>query len=130
MTLPICTGITKAGKRCQARALPGSAYCVAHSPDVSDEQRRAWRAKGGAHSAKKIRARKNLPGEILTSDELAAWLSIVFRKLIVGQIDPPIATAAANLARTMTEINRAAEVQARIDELEAALGIAKIGRAS
>jgi hypothetical protein len=123
MTVARCRGINRGGKRCGARPITGTEWCINHSPDIADETRKAWSAKGGRNSAARVRARKQLPGEILTSDELAAWLSVVFRQLIVGKIDPPIATAAANLARTMTEISRAADVQTRLDELEHLLDI-------
>lgn len=114
-----CSAITKGGERCKARPLQGTSYCVSHTPDISDEQRKAWAAQGGTNSSNAARARKQLPGEVLTSEELAAWLSIVFRQLIVGKIEPAVATAAANLARTMTEISRATDVQTRLEELQA-----------
>lgn len=114
-----CNGITRGGQRCKARPLQGTSYCVAHTPEISDEQRKAWSAQGGANSSNEVRARKQLPGEVLSSEELASWLSVVFRKLIVGTIEPAVATAAANLARTMTEISRATDVQTRLEELQA-----------
>ena len=39
MTVVACHGITRGGARCRARPLVGSDYCLAHSPDISDEFR-------------------------------------------------------------------------------------------
>ena len=121
MTPVTCHGITRAGERCRARPLAGSTYCVNHSPDVSDEQRKAWAARGGANSSAKARARKQLPGEAMESDELTAWLAVVFRRLVKGELDPPIATATANLARTMIAVREATETEQRLEALEQAV---------
>ena len=120
MTAVTCHGITRQGERCRARPLGGSTYCVTHSPDVTDAQRKAWAAKGGVNSSAKARARKALPAELMTPDELSAWLGICFRRVIVGEMEPPVGTAAANLARTMMVIREATEVEARLEALERA----------
>ncbi len=122
MTVVTCHGITKGGTRCRARPLVGSNYCLAHSPTISDEQRAAWRATGGANSASKVRARKALPTELMHSDELAAWLTVCLKQVIAGRMDPPVGTAAANLARTIAEIRRGAEIEGRLSEVETMLG--------
>jgi hypothetical protein len=99
----------------------GSDYCVNHSPDVTDAQRKAWAAKGGANSSNRARARKQLPGEAMEPDELTAWLAVVFRRLVNGELEPPIATATANLARTMLAVREATEIETRLDALEKAV---------
>jgi len=121
MTVVNCHGITRAGERCRARPLAGSTYCVNHSPDVTDAQRKAWSAKGGANSATKVRARKQLPGETMESDELTAWLAVVFRRLVNGDLEPQIATATANLARTMIAVRESVEIETRLAALEKAV---------
>lgn len=121
MTVVTCHGITKGGTRCRARPLVGSDSCLAHSLTISDEQRAAWRAAGGANSAAKVRARKQLPGEAMESDELTAWLAVVFRRLVKGDLEPQIATATANLARTMLAVRESVEIETRLDALEKAV---------
>ena len=121
MTDVTCNGITAQGQRCRSRPLVGTNYCVNHSPDISDEQRSAWRVKGGANSATKVRARKQLPGEAMESDELTAWLAVVFRRLVKGDLEPQIATATANLARTMIAVRESVEIETRLDALEKAV---------
>jgi len=101
----------------------GSAYCLAHSPDISDEQRAAWRRAGGKNSSAKVRAQKTLPTEAMGAAELLSWLTVVFRRVITGQMAPPVGTAAASIARTITEISKAAEIEQRIADLERELGL-------
>jgi hypothetical protein len=129
MTHRICLGIVKSGERCKARALPDSAYCVSHSPDISDAERQAWRAKGGRNSSAQARARKVLPAQLMSVDEIESYLSLVYRGVIAGKIDPNVGNAASNIARTLAELKKAA-LEARLEELEAALGITKIRRTS
>jgi len=55
--------------------------------------------------------------------ELAGMLSTVFRRLVDGEVEPNVATAAGSLARSMIEVSRAALVEDRIVEIERQLGI-------
>jgi hypothetical protein len=130
MTPVTCRAITRLGQRCKARPLTGTDWCLMHSEDVSPEQRREWAARGGRHSAARIRARKQLPMEPLTADEVASYLSIGIRGVLAGSVAPPVLTAISNAARALAEVRRDGDVQARIDELEAALGLTRIRRSS
>jgi len=66
-----------------------------------------------------------LPAEILTTDELSAWLGVVFKQTMVGKIAPPVGTACANLARTIHDLQKDAGLEDRLGELETLLGIGK-----
>ena len=121
MTDATCHGITREGKRCRARPLAGSTYCVNHSPDVTDEQRRAWAAKGGANSASKVRARKQLPGEAIEPEELAAWLAIAFKRVLAEKMDPGVANALSTMSRAMLAVRESVEIETRLNALEKAV---------
>src|SRR5215207_2437967 len=116
MTVAICRGKTRAGKPCGATPRPGTDLCPWHTPELA-EQRAEWSRTGGRNSSTKARARKNLPAEVLTTEELHSWLGIVFKKVITGTMDPPIATAAANVARTMAELGKTIAVEEQIADL-------------
>jgi len=116
-----CPSLTREGKPCSATPRPGSAYCAWHDPELS-KRRSEWSAKGGANRSNKSRAAKALPTELMSTDEIAAWLTLQYRKLIAGQLTPGIATASATVAKAIAEIQRGAEIEARIAELEALLG--------
>jgi len=112
-----CSGTTKAGERCRARSLPGSAYCVTHDP-TKVTQLAEWRRKGGYAASNKARAKKALPADPLTNEELHSWLRVVFKGVIAGRIEPGVATASATVARTMAELARVTELEQRIANLE------------
>ena len=112
-----CSGRTRAGEACKAPAQAGSRWCINHDPArVTDLAE--WRRRGGKAKSNQARARKALPAEPLSAEELHSYLGVVFRGLIGGKIEAPIATAAANVARTMVEIQRASEFEARLSALE------------
>ena len=121
MTLAICHGITKGGTRCRARPLVGSGYCVNHSPDISDDQRAAWRATGGKNSSAKVRARKQLPGALMGADEIGAWLAICFKRVIAEKMDPGVANAVSTMSRAMLAVREASDIEDRLNALEQAM---------
>ncbi|CAN5585180.1 hypothetical protein BH23CHL5_BH23CHL5_22950 [soil metagenome] len=112
-----CSGTTKAGQRCRAKALPGSAFCISHDPSRVVEMAE-WRRAGGRAKSNRARAKKALPADLMTNEQLHAYLGLVFGRVIVGQIEPGVATAAASVARTMAELSRATELEQRIVALE------------
>jgi len=97
--------------------LPGSPFCVSHDPSKVT-QLAAWRRKGGYASSNKARAKKHLPADPLSNEQLHAWLGIVFRGVIAGRIEPGVGTASSTLAKTMLELFRAIDLESRIAELE------------
>ena len=120
MTAATCHGITRQGQRCRARPLAGSTYCVNHSPDVTDAQRKAWAAAGGKNSSSKARAKWQLPGEVMEADEIAAWLAICFKRVIAERMDPGVANAVSTMSRAMLAVREATEIEARLEALERA----------
>ena len=119
-----CPSVTREGKPCSATPRPGSAWCVWHDP-ATKSQRVEWAKRGGKARSNKSRAAKALPTALMSNDELSAWLTIQFRKLITGQIEPGVATASATVAKAIAEIQRGAQIEERIAELEALLGTGK-----
>ena len=114
-----CSATTKGGAACRAPAQPNSEWCVAHDPSRVVDMA-AWRRMGGKARSSRERLKKSLPAEPLSAEELHSYLGLVFRGLIGGKVDAPIATAAANVARTMVEIQRASEFEERLERLERA----------
>ena len=58
----------------------------------------------------------------MSTDEIAAWLTIQYRRLIAGQLTPGVATASATVAKTIAEIQRGAQIEERMAEIETMLG--------
>ena len=119
-----CSGTNVDGTPCSAQPRPGRPTCVWHDA-ATRGQRAEWSKRGGQARSNKARAAKALPAPILTTDELAAWLGIILRRTMVGETDPPVATACANLARTIHDLQKDAKLEGRIGELETLLGIGK-----
>ena len=118
MTVAICQGIARSGQRCRARPIVGTDWCINHSPAITDAQRRAWKARGGHNSAALVRARKQLPMEPLTSEEVASYLSIGIRGVLTKSVAPAVLNAISNAARALSEIRRDAEFEVRLEALE------------
>ena len=120
---PRCRAITKGGKPCGGTPVPGEDRCPWHSPTWA-ERRRQWSAKGGKGKSNAARAKKQLPAEPMTTEELHAWLGLVFKRVVAGRMEPGVGNAAANLARAICTVHAAGELEARVAALEneAALG--------
>ena len=118
-----CQATNQQGKPCGADHYRDG-YCRWHHPALEAE-RKVWSAKGGSARSNKQRAAKALPTELMSTDELSAWLTIQFRKLITGQLTPGVATASATVAKTIAEIQRAAQLEERMAQIEALLDTGK-----
>ena len=119
-----CAGTNRDGTPCSASPRPSSTWCVWHDP-ATKGKRSEWSKRGGQARSNKARAAKALPTELMSNDEIAAWLTIQFRKLITGQIEPGIATASATVAKAIAEIQRGAQIEERIAQIEALLDTGK-----
>jgi len=117
-----CAAITKSGSRCRVPALTGRDHCLMHDPAAADVRREASR-KGGRNRSAKARAMKLLP-EAMAPEELAGWLSLLFKQVMAGRTEPRIGTASATIARAMIDVREATEVDRRLTELEQRAGLA------
>jgi hypothetical protein len=55
--------------------------------------------------------------------DLAGWLSLLFKNVIEGRIEPRIGTAAATIAKVLLEVRTATALEQRLSELESRAGI-------
>jgi hypothetical protein len=55
----------------------------------------------------------------MTADDLAGWLSLLFKQVIAGDAEPRVAQAAATIARVLLEARAAGELEHRLADLEA-----------
>ncbi len=118
-----CTATAKDGRPCHARPVDGGGLCAWHSPEWA-AKRREWSQKGGAAKSAQARARKRLPAEPLSNEQLVSYLTVVFKGVIAGKVEPKVGTAAAAIAKTMTDIATAGaidELQAEVETLKVAL---------
>ena len=117
-----CAAITRGGKPCPAAPLPGRAHCWTHDPGSAEGRREAGR-KGGRARSTAARARAAIP-DGMSGEELAGWLSDLFRGVVSGRVEPRVGTAAATIARALLEVKATTEIERRLAELEERAGIA------
>ena len=118
-----CAGITRAGKQCPSPPLPGSQWCWMHAPEAAEARREASR-KGGRAKSTAERAKKAMPAA-MTADELAGWLSVLFKQVVAGKVEPKVGTAAATIAKVLFDVRAAVAVedlQEQLDVLKALVG--------
>jgi len=118
-----CSALSAKGNPCTARPVRPSGYCWFHCPDLEAE-RAAGRRLGGFARSNAERARKHLPAEPLDSAELVRYLLVAFTGVLDGTVEPRVGTAAASIAKVMTDLAAGAEVEqlaAEVAELKALL---------
>lgn len=119
-----CSGINVDGTPCSATPRPGSAWCVWHDP-ATKSQRVEWAKRGGHARSNRARAAKSLPAELMTPPELASWLGIIFKQTMGKQMAPSIGNACVNIARAIADLQKDAQLEERLAELETLLGTGK-----
>ena len=123
-----CNALTKVGRPCKGRVLPGRPYCMSHDPEHAD-QRAEGQRKGGEARANARRAAKAWAtiGEQITPDQLPAILRACMFSVKTGALEPAQATAIAGLARTAVSITNEIELEQRIAALERASKVNQSG---
>ncbi len=117
-----CLGRNRDNSPCSAWVPAGRAYCQWHDPD-REAERRAWRAKGGAHRSNRARARRELTTDAVSLRDAAGIMGRLLRRLENGQAEPGVVSAAAAAVRALASLEQATTHEDRIAELERAAGI-------
>jgi hypothetical protein len=117
-----CNGTNRAGGRCNGKALPDSAYCIAHDPTKVVAITEA-RRKGGAARSNRARARRALSDAAMTPAELEGVIATTIQAILTEQTTPAVGSAIAALARAAVAIREATAIEERLAALEQAAGI-------
>ncbi len=124
-----CLGTNRTGEPCSAHVDDGQTWCRWHDP-ARAEERTEWSRKGGQARSNRARARKQLAEQLMTIDDLDALLCSALVKVAGGRIEPGVGSAMATIAKTITGIRTAGELERRLEELERAAGIGPMRRIS
>ncbi len=111
-----CRGANAAGQRCDAKPVRPSGWCYWHDPALETE-RTEGRRQGGKSRSNQARARKQLPTNTMTMQEIQGLLGLTFKGVIAGRIEPGVGTAAASIAKAMVAVAGVAEIEGQIAEL-------------
>ena len=123
-----CKAPNRAGGPCGAQHYRDG-WCRWHHPEL-EAQRQAERAAGGQARSNKVRARKRLADAVLSIDDLDALLCSALVRVAGGRLEPGVGSAMATIAKTITGIRTAGELERRLEELERAAGIGPMRRIS
>ena len=115
-----CRAETKGGKPCGATVVAPSGMCAWHAPEWA-ARRREWSRKGGENRSNRARAAKASQGMDLT--DVRALLGLVLRGTVTNRFTPGQASACAAVARALVTIHQSVEVEERLGQLEAAVGL-------
>ena len=110
-----CSAIARSGSQCTAPVLAGSMYCYLHDPESAGVRREASR-KGGKARSNKARAAATLPAPMSPRD-VHTWLGVIFLRVIDGETEPSVGTAAATIARAMLETAKVASFEDELAQL-------------
>ncbi|HEV2126835.1 MAG TPA: hypothetical protein VGW38_29120 [Chloroflexota bacterium] len=100
--------------------MAGSNWCAWHAPERKGEYRE-WARKGGKARSNVTRLRKLWEADQLTPAQLSGLLSGALVATLNGEIEPAVLTALAGGARALITVQQAAELEARLQALEAAV---------
>ncbi len=117
-----CRALNAAGAPCSCQPVRLSGWCWFHDPDLATE-RAEGRRRGGANRSNRARAKRQIGASALTMVEVAGLLSVALRGVLSGRIEPGVGNAAASLARALTQVHEATELEDRLTALETAAQI-------
>ncbi len=121
-----CQGTNRTGELCSAHVDDGQTWCRWHDPARATE-RAEWSRKGGAARSNKARARKQLADAVLSIDDLDALLCSALVRVAGGRLEPGVGSAMATIAKTITGIRTAGDLERRLERLEQAAVTAQAG---
>ena len=117
-----CAGITAAGSRCKAEAMPEEEWCWNHQPDYEKARRR--RASKGGKRGGRGRPQRETEG-------IKALLEDLTERVLTGDLETGPAAVANQLVNTRLRAMQQARKNKETEELEArieALELASEGR--
>lgn len=115
MTRRPCTARTRQGRACRAFAPDGGDLCRVHDPARAVEVQAA-RSKGG-----KLCALKGRRLRLESPSTLARFLSALAQDCLTGTVEPDVTRAVVYTCATLRQVVESAELERRLEALEARL---------
>jgi hypothetical protein len=115
-----CKALNKASEPCGGTHYRDG-WCYWHHPDL-EPQRLSQRIAGGKAKANSARARKRILAAGMELPEVDAALCQALTDVLAGELEPNIGTAAATIAKAITSVRQAGELEKRVIALEAQKG--------
>lgn len=118
-----CKGTNRDEQPCSAHVYEGEEWCRWHDP-AREADRAEWRRRGGQNKSNKNRARKKMAEAVMSISDLDALLCAALQQVADGTMEPGVGTAMASMARTITGIRQASDLETRLSDLEVRAGLA------
>jgi len=104
---------------CRRTPMTGTPWCRTHSPDISEEERREARSRGGQEAQKQHALMKQVQGmaaevevDLSTPTAVKKLLEALAKAVLIGAVTPQRSNALVNIANAA---NKATEVATMLD---------------
>ena len=113
-----CMYVHPSGRACGGFRVAGSAYCFAHAPDRAD-QREDARRRGGR--AGRVATVPESDLAVRSLGDVLALVELTINDVRSGRVDVRVANAVGVLSNVAARVIQQADVEARLEALEAVL---------
>ena len=110
---------------CRRTPMTGTPWCWTHSPDISEEERREARSRGGQEAQKQHALMKQVQGmaaelevDLSTPAACRKLLEALAKAVLVGGVTPQRSGALVQIVNAASKANELAVELALIEELE------------
>ena len=118
----LCRGVKAGGGQCHAPPLHNDDFCLMHSPEHAEEAREARRLGGLRRRKESTLAAAYDVGDLTSIDEISRVIQIAVLDTLALENSVSRNRGLAYLCATALKAHEQGELEARLEELEAALG--------
>ena len=112
-----CSFIKPDGTQCNANAMSGAEYCYTHNPDISDEEKREAKQRGGANRA--LTLKEPLPVlPIANQDDAVLLVADTINRVRAGKLDIRTANCLGFLADKLLKALEASQTNDKLEKIE------------
>lgn len=112
-----CKQVKDDGETCGANAMQGGAYCYLHSPDISDDEKRASQSKGGANRALMTIPAPLPPMALNKPNDAIELIADTINRVRAGQLDVKIANCLGVLAGHLLKAFEVSKLNDKVEEI-------------
>lgn len=113
-----CKHQKESGEQCGGNAMTGADYCYTHNPEISQEEKREAKAKGGSNRA--VGLKKALPElQIKKMPDVALLLVDTIQRVRAGEMDIRVANCLGVLSGQLMKALEITDLESRMEQLEA-----------
>ena len=112
-----CKFIKTNGDQCNANAMSGLDYCYTHNPDISDEEKREAKQRGGQNRAVAI-SEPLPPLKIAEPNDAVLLIVDTINRVRAGELDIRVANCLGFLSDKLLKAFEVAKLNDRVETIE------------